>query len=177
MQEDSIWKHKKTNENKKNILNFVGNVFIFIAFIFVVFFIFSFILPKFSYNLFVIKTGSMEPTIKTGSIILSKKMTTYKENDIITFNDFERGNITHRIVKKDKEGEFTTKGDFNETEDRNLVEKSNILGKVIFVVPFLGYLTMWIKSWFGITILLLLAVWIVFNEIFKIKKELNELKK
>lgn len=180
MQENFVWEPKKKAEKKKDWLNFVGNIFIFLAFLAVVFFLVSIFVPNFSYSLFVVKTGSMEPTIKTGSIVLSKKLANYGENDIITFSDFERGNITHRIIRVvDENGsvKFETKGDANESVDRNLVEKATILGKVIFKVPFLGYLTMKLKGFWGIAILILVpAVWIIYGEISKIKNELKKKK-
>ncbi|MCK4636139.1 MAG: signal peptidase I [Candidatus Moranbacteria bacterium] len=172
----------ESKENKlKKTVNIVGNIFVVIVIFLALFLIISVVLPKFSYNLFAIKTGSMEPTIKTGSAVITKSLTEYSKDDIITFNDFNRGLITHRInkviEKNGKNEKFETKGDDNDNADRELVEKNVIKGKVILKIPFLGYLIMWAKQPLGIVILFLIpAGWLIGGEILKIKKISNKRK-
>jgi len=103
----------------------------------------------------VIATGSMEPEIKPGDMILVKKIRTeddvhlLKEGDII---QFKRGDIliSHRITEiiEDKEQglKFITKGDNNSSADWEPVTPENLKGKVIGVVPKIGWSALIIRQ-------------------------------
>lgn len=90
-----------------------------------------------------VQTGSMEPELKTGCIIISRKVKQeeLETGDIISFysNDPDpmiNGRVeTHRIVEKHfllgNEREFITKGDANLSDDIAPVQYKNIIGKVI----------------------------------------------
>jgi signal peptidase len=103
----------------------------------------------------VIATGSMEPMIKPGDVILVKKIVdmgginNLKVGDVI---QFRRGSIliTHRIAElKESEEEGTrycTKGDNNSGVDGDLVKPGDIKGTIIYVVPKVGWPTLLIKS-------------------------------
>ena len=41
---------------------------------------------------------------------------------------------------------FRTKGDANDTVDENAVKEGNIIGKPVFTIPFLGYVTTFIQT-------------------------------
>lgn len=77
-----------------------------------------------------VKTGSMENKIHVGDYILVVKNNDYKVGDIITYK-YDKGFVTHRIIKKDG-NKITTKGDANNTEDV-AIDTSVIVGKVVFV--------------------------------------------
>lgn len=126
-------------------------------------------------KMLVVQSGSMEPTIKTGSIILIKKQDTYSEGDIITFLSGGNNSITHRITKtsvvKGKE-KFNTKGDTNRREDGETVGIESVLGKTVFTVPYLGYLVAFTRTQRGFIFLIVVpATIIIFSEILNIKKE------
>ena len=103
----------------------------------------------------VILTGSMEPLIMPGDVVLVHKISNEDEiyelskGDII---NFKRGNIiiTHRIkeVLKDEAGNlsFETKGDNNNAIDEEKVQPNDIKGTVIKVVPKLGLPTLILKG-------------------------------
>lgn len=82
------------------------------------------------YALLEVVSGSMEPTIYKGDmIIINTKENDYKENDIITFRGKEGEFVTHRIISiNDKT--MITKGDNNNTED-DPTNMSNIVGKYV----------------------------------------------
>ena len=91
---------------------------------------------------YIIASGSMEPTLKVGDIVLIKEIssTNLKENDIISFQK-DNTIITHRIhkiLKLDEKVKFQTKGDHNQSIDSDLVEESNIEGKMIIKIPYIG---------------------------------------
>jgi len=106
-------------------------------------------------------SGSMEPTYKTGSIIYVKNIESndIKVKDPITFYMTNGKTVaTHRVVRIDSENQcFYTKGDANEIEDPLPVAFSSLIGKPIFTIPYLGYLSAFITtppgSYFSIAIL------------------------
>lgn len=87
--------------------------------------------------IFQIQSGSMIPEIDINEIVILWKYKDYKEKDIITYNVNNSYFVTHRIVKETEEG-YVTKGDFNNTEDKQIVKKDQIQGKVIFHSKLLG---------------------------------------
>ena len=83
-------------------------------------------------------SGSMEPEIPTGAVVFTKEGEfSPKKGDIITFHNGDTV-VTHRVVKKEKDI-FITKGDANKTEDPVPAEASQIIGRVVFHLPYLGY--------------------------------------
>ncbi len=78
----------------------------------------------------IVSSGSMEPELSIGDIIIIKECANYEVGGIITYNVEDKYFVTHRIV--DKEGnDFVTKGDNNNVKDNQIVLKENIEGKVI----------------------------------------------
>src|SRR5690625_2348524 len=73
------------------------------------------------YQFKTVLSGSMEPTIKTGSVISIKLLedsTTLNEGDIVTFIKEDETLVTHRIAEVKNNGEFyITKGDNNRILD------------------------------------------------------------
>lgn len=86
-------------------------------------------------RLLVVMSESMEPQIKKGSIVLTKKDTKYSRGDIISYRtDNKNSFITHRISNIEKVGNkylLTTKGDNNDNDDPKPICKEDIGGKVI----------------------------------------------
>lgn len=103
---------------------------------------------------YAVLSGSMEPTYHTGSLIYVKKID-YKKlevGDPITFMLDEDTVATHRIVgivpdEEDPEViRYRTKGDANENEDGSLVHYKNVIGKPVFTIPYLGYVSNYIQN-------------------------------
>ena len=93
----------------------------------------------------VVLTGSMTPTIKSGDIVLLNpaRNSTPKVGDIVTytgrrFDGTAVSSFTHRIVGGDAETGFILKGDANINPDVQHVVPSDIVGKVVFVIPYIG---------------------------------------
>ena len=94
---------------------------------------------------YVVYSGSMEPKIPTGAVVFTKEGAYSPETgDIITFHN-EDTVVTHRVVKKE-EGTFITKGDANKNADPIPVAKSQIIGRVVFCLPYLGYVIYFLKA-------------------------------
>jgi len=143
----------------------------------------SIIIPAMQGNLhfLIVLSGSMEPSIHTGDIVVSSKVDIkdLKEGDVITFRyEGEKNCITHRITKimNTEFGMFfKTKGDANEDEDARLVKDSEIIGKVVFVIPYLGYLPVFVKTPLGyITLIVIPGLLIIVNELMKIKAKISK---
>src|SRR5688572_3055096 len=67
-----------------------------------------------SYRSFLVQSGSMEPSIMTGDIIVIKEQQEYMKSDSITFKTEDGRVVTHRIVEvieENGEKTFVTKGD------------------------------------------------------------------
>lgn len=87
----------------------------------------------------VVISGSMEPTIKTGSLIfVNTKYEDLEANDIVAFRT-GGSLVTHRLIADTDEG-WITKGDANRTEDPWRISEERIIGKTVFWIPGLGYL-------------------------------------
>ncbi|HOM77621.1 MAG TPA: signal peptidase I [bacterium] len=136
------------------------------------------------FRMFVVTSGSMEPALKTGSVVLTMQKEEYFKGDVISFlknpSDDKRkvdSPITHRIIEKTKENDktiFTTKGDANKTPDLETVNPDQILGKVILSIPIIGKLLVFAQTQMGFTFLIVIpVVLIIFIEIQKIIKELS----
>jgi signal peptidase len=120
-------------------------------------------------------TGSMEPAIPVGGVVVIKPVdtATLKIGDVICFKISEPTSITHRIFNITNEG-FLTKGDANEDPDQWIVKKENIIGKVILTIPYLGYIGYFVKTPIGFTLLIIIpASLIMALEIRSIIKELK----
>ncbi len=128
-------------------------------------------------------SGSMEPAIKTGSVVVIKSSADYKIGDIITFGPMSKTKVptTHRIVDiKEDNGQqiFITKGDANNAPDAKETAKSEIIGKVLFDLPYLGFAVDVARKPVGfIFIIAIPAAIIVFDEIVKITKEIKRMRR
>ena len=89
----------------------------------------------FGYSFFIVKTGSMEPFIKPGELIIVKEKNDYKVEDVITYKENDIY-ITHRIIEKNG-NKYTTKGDANNEKDLEILKK-DIIGEIVFHSKILG---------------------------------------
>ena len=105
-------------------------------------------------DVYVVLSGSMEPTYHVGSLIYVKDVD-YKElkaGEPITYMLNENTVVTHRIteVLVDENDPDTiryfTKGDANDMPDGSSVHYKNIIGKPVFTIPYLGYISNYIQN-------------------------------
>ena len=179
----------------KQFLKIVYNILIaFIVVIALLLVISAFPIPG-NYKVLVVQSGSMTPEIKMGSVVVIKPHSTlstgsgqegsrqaadYKIGDIITFGPYSKTKAptTHRIYEiKIQEGEqvYFTKGDANNAPDSREIRKEDILGKVLFSVPYLGYAVDFAKKPLGFLLLIIIpAAIIIFDEIKKIAGEIKK---
>lgn len=134
------------------------------------------------FKIFTVQSGSMEPEIHTGSLIFVRPMPEYNIGDVVTRATSDpKVTITHRIVAKENtDGKtlFETKGDANEDVDGELVDQSNIIGRKIMTIPYIGYPIGFARTLQGFILLIIIpAVIIIYEEIKNIKDELVKIYK
>lgn len=103
---------------------------------------------------YTVLSGSMEPQYPTGSLIYVGRTDTQslEAGDVITFRLSGGTVATHRIVEVVEESgviSYRTKGDANDMVDSNLVVPEDVIGKVVFGLPFLGYLAAYLQTQSG----------------------------
>lgn len=107
-------------------------------------------------------SGSMEPTYHTGSLIYVKPCAPedVQVGDPITFvlnEDLDV--VTHRVVSIDAENQhFYTKGDANDAPDGAPVYFKNLIGRPVFTIPYLGYVSHWVSNPPGMYLAIALAL-------------------
>ena len=113
------------------------------------------------YAVLEVVSGSMEPTIHIGDmIIIDTKETNFKENDIVTFYDVNGSFVTHRILSIEGE-EMVTKGDYNNTQDEAM-PLSSIVGKFVFRLNGTGKLITAFKKPFVMVMVLVIGIMVCF---------------
>ena len=132
---------------------------------------------------YIVQSGSMQPAIKVGSIVIVQKSDIYNPNDVITFKNStnDKNPTTHRIhFKEYPEGvsgpaEYLTAGDANEEFDRNKVKDEQIVGKVVLTLPYAGYIADFAKKPYGFILLVIVpATIIVYEELKFLKREFGK---
>ena len=132
----------------------------------------------------VVLSGSMEPEISVGDLLIITEAQSYQVGDVVVFQD-GRSSVTHRIVSI-SEDKVVTRGDANNTEDAPITLEQ-IKGKVTMVIPLIGYAINLIKTPVGTICVLALAVFLLEssfgaekkkkeNELDEIRAEIEKLK-
>ncbi len=126
------------------------------------------------FELYLVQSGSMEPAINAGDIVVVKPKSNYHQRQVITFYDQDGRVVTHRILAvKDQAGQavFLTKGDANEAPDSYLVPREKVIGQLILVLPRMGFLVSFAKTRYGALLLVVVpAVIIIYDEFRKLKE-------
>lgn len=120
-----------------------------------------------------ILSGSMEPEIKTGDLVIVKSanFNQIEVGDVITFK-YEGNIVTHRVINKTEDG-FMTKGDNNNIEDTEVVSSDELIGRVLFHIPLLGYVTVFLSKPIVISgLMVLIAISIIFDTFKSDKKKI-----
>jgi signal peptidase I len=183
-------------KNLNEVLKVLFNAVLFVVFPIVAITLITSKSPMFfGMRSFVVLTGSMEPTIETGSIIYTLPGVNYQDTDIIAFKSGDK-TITHRVINlKDQAGKtvselvspvaasqpkissvlYQTQGDANRSADSQLVSKDQVVGKVLFHIPFVGKLINFLKTPLGFLLLIILPTLLfIMGELWNIKKEIEK---
>src|SRR3989344_5080238 len=134
-----FWKKKGQNpEKKKSLAREIGEIAIAILVAVLVYYGLSFVLGT-SMPIVSVVSGSMEPVLYRGDLIILVAPNDLKVKDVVIYQRPDISEtIIHRIIEERDEG-YIIKGDNNAIPDPGIVRKNQILGKVIYAVPLLGY--------------------------------------
>ncbi|MCI9110380.1 MAG: signal peptidase I [Bacilli bacterium] len=114
----------------------------------------AFVIGLFKYQPVAVLSGSMSPTFDRGDAVVIRKLTDAEKNelkkdDVIQFTSGSKF-VVHRIVDIDNDQYgnriFVTKGDHNNGVDVDKVGYDQIVGKVSFVVKYIGYPSVWLSG-------------------------------
>ena len=110
------------------------------------------------YQAFVIRTGSMKPTIPPQSLVFVRtgeyevgQVASFVKNDTV---------VSHRIIRKNPDGTFTTQGDANTTPDASPAKASQIIGGVVSHVDRLGFWVIYFRNPLTLASLAMLGVFL-----------------
>ena len=141
------------------VLKTLGQVVLFVI---LIFFILLNILSMnnkslFGFRIYRVISGSMQPALQIGDVIIIKKANNYAEKDIITY-DNGLTTITHRI-KSINGDEIITEGDANDAPDKPIT-KDRILGKYFFRISTFSVFSIMLtgKTIYLIMVLVLFAI-------------------
>jgi len=98
-------------------------------------------------------SGSMEPTMYAGDVVIIVKTPTdtIEVGDIIQFRKTEKMTVLHRVIKiQETEGAkfFITKGDANTEPDTDPVIPQNVVGKLVLTIRKIGWASIVVKNFF-----------------------------
>lgn len=143
----------------------------------------------FGFRIYRVISGSMQPALQIGDVIIVKKSNNYYERDIITYSN-GLTTITHRIIAINND-EVITKGDANEVDDKP-INKEQIVGKFFFRISNFSLFSMILSKnvIYLIMIFLLVLIFLLVigdriirnfryqsNNVKKLKKDKDEIKK
>lgn len=136
-----------------------------------------------NYRVLSVLSGSMEPAIHTGSVVIVAPAADYKIGEVITFGEISKTKTptTHRISDMkivDGKPVYITKGDANNAPDNKEVAFGEVKGKVLFSIPYLGFILNFVKQPIGFTLVIVVpAILIIWEEAKKIFREITKGKK
>ena len=144
-------KEKSVNRSIKKVWNWVSGVLVVIVALLAVALVG---VRLFQLKPFVVLSGSMEPEYHVGSLIYVKSVDykTLQVGDDITYMLDKDTVVTHRIIEVlvDEEDPETlryfTQGIANEVPDATSVHYKNIIGKPVFTIPYLGYVSNYLQN-------------------------------
>ena len=144
-----LWKEKRIYSYKTNKTNSV--IYLFGVVLIVSFGLF--VAGVFKYRPVAILTYSMEPIFTRGDAVIVEKLNKEEKNklkkgDIIQYQ-VDKTVVVHRIIKVKKEDNKTVyilKGDNNNAKDPKPVYMEQIMGKVLFSIPKVGYPSVWLSE-------------------------------
>ena len=138
----------------------------------------------------VVESGSMEPVIYRGDLLIVRGIPASeirngteedKDGDIIVFDAHgvwlnpPAEPIVHRVINKTFEDgiwKFRTKGDANTLPDYGWVPEDNIYGVVVFKIPWLGWIKIFLtESGLLIPLLVIISVLLIISIIYDIYKK------
>lgn len=186
--EAAVWNRKKSSNKIKKRLNIMFYVILIPLLAYNMALIVQAVVrpnetPAFlGYKMYVIISGSMQPELEVGDIVVVKKINPndLKKDDVISFRKGQTI-ITHRIaeVKNAEEKlQFLTKGDNNNTNDKDLVSDKEIEGIVVNKIQKLGKIVLKLRDkTLIIVIILIYYIFLMYDQSVQKRKNLRRIKR
>ncbi|TFD93034.1 hypothetical protein E3T61_05525 [Cryobacterium lactosi] len=112
----------------------------------------------------IVQSGSMEPLISTGDIVLSETMeadTPPPLGRVVSFpapaGSATVGTVLHRVIGANEDGSLITAGDANASVDSSPLDRTDIISQAQLLIPWIGLPAFWLTT----TAITPLAIWLV----------------
>ncbi|MBU5537206.1 MAG: signal peptidase I [Candidatus Aenigmatarchaeota archaeon] len=108
---------------------------------------------NYGYNRTYISSWPIPNGFSVGDMPIVKKQDKYQVGDVIVYSvEGIRAPIIHRIIKINDDGTYQTKGDNNsgQLSYEFSIKPEQIKGKVIFIIPKIGYFKVVVNRIFGV---------------------------
>ena len=134
--------------------NFLESFLDYILFFALILFI---LLHLLGFKSVVVLTDSMEPMISPFSLVIVSPESDIRIGDVVLYEvelSKKKYKVLHRVIDiKEKKGQivYITKGDNRRYADAWYVSRDNVIGKLLFSVPYVGYV-----SYYGVHLLSLI---------------------
>lgn len=125
----------------------------------------------------VVLSGSMEPALSVGDLIIVRPAGTYGVGDIVVYQTGD-SLVVHRVVETG-DGYIVTRGDANNTDD-DPVSTESIKGRVVLAIPHLGDVLNFLRTGPGIVLVVGLLIFLIWrskeNERADDERDIEEIK-
>ena len=100
---------------------------------------------------YTVLSGSMEPNYHVGSLVYIRETdpTTLQVDDPVTYRMTDGTTVTHRVyevLEQDGRPAYRTKGDANDDPDGPLLTPDRVMGRPVFTIPLLGYVSVFVQN-------------------------------
>jgi len=131
------------------------------------------------YDIRIVESGSMAPTILTGAVVITRPTASYQVGDVVTYQRrTDQSATTHRLIEEVGEGgesAFMAQGDANNVADAEPVLAVEIAGKVGLNIPYVGYVLSFFRSPLGFLVIVLIPAILILREQFiRIRRVVSE---
>lgn len=131
---------------------------------------------------YTVLTGSMEPTISAGDVVIDERISPLQARvgDVVTFRDPEDQSrqLTHRVRSVRRRGShlwFVTRGDANNAVERWRIAADGSLGRVLYTVPWVGHVAVLTRTPLGLALLVIVPLLLLaLDELLKIWRPAEE---
>jgi signal peptidase I len=87
--------------------------------------------------------GSMQPAFYSGDLVLVRRGVRASPGEVVLARQPGRAAVLHRFIAEGPDGSIRLKGDANETEDFEPVNRAHLSGRAIAVIPVGALLHRW----------------------------------
>ena len=103
----------------------------------------------FGWGSYIVRSGSMEPSVKVGDIVIAKPLAQDESptvGRVMVFTNPARTDgelLVHRIVSRNDDGTYTSAGDANAFSDSTPVTRDDVKARAVLLAPYAGLPLVW----------------------------------